>query len=163
MKDLEKRERITNALIHYDRKLLNPQEICNKIFDYMIPGYYCTISMHSTQCNTELLTEMECIYRHSIIRASLLGSGFRFHTIKQIQDLVYDMTDKKDYGICPPALEPLRTIIGIDDFFLGGYSTWSERLNLHDKKYTVNEKIILTYEYLKLEYKNSMIRKRYGK
>ena len=43
------------------------------------------------------------------------------------------------------------------------YNRFSIISNLHYKKYTANEKIILTYEYLKLEYKNSMIRKRYGK
>lgn len=160
MNNTTKREILINAIIMHDRKVYHPQWICNKIFEYMVPGYYCAMPMSADQCNTEIVIHMEGIYRYSFIRRKLVGFSQKVPTHKQIEYIVYDMTDKKDYGICCPCLDPQAAIDLIDSYFLGGYSTWSETLNLPKCK-SINEKNIYIYEMLKLTYKKSLIRWRY--
>lgn len=159
MNKTEKREQLLNAMIHHNRVVYHPQEICNMIYRYLVPGYYASMTLSNEQCNCEFLIEIENTYRSSLIRRKTLGSSYKRYSLKDIQDIAYNLSDKKNYGICPPCISAQKLIDELDRFLLGGYSNWMSDLNIDYSKST-NERNIMIYEYLKIVYKNSSIRRR---
>lgn len=160
MNKTEKRERLLNAMIHHNRVVYHPQEICNMITDYMIPGYYTVMPLCNEQCNCEFLIEIENTYRSSLIRRKILGSSYKRYTLENIQDIAYNLSDKKDYGICPPCIPAQKMIDEINRYFLGGFSNWLCGMNIM-LPMNISERNIMIYEYLKITYKNSLIRRTY--
>ena len=161
MNKVEKRERLLNAMIHHNRVVYHPQKICNMITDYMIPGYYTVMPLCNEQCNCEFLIEIENTYRSSLIRRKTLGSSYKRYTLENIQDIAYNLSDKKDYGICPPCIPAQKMIDEINRYFLGGFSNWLCGMNIMLPE-NISERNIMIYEYLKIIYKNSLIRRTYG-
>lgn len=159
MNKTEKRERLLNAMIHHNRVVYHPQEICNMITDYMIPGYYTVMPLCNEQCNYELLLELESTYRKSFIRRRILKNSYKRYTLKDLEDIAWNISDKGDYGICPPCIPAQKMIDEINRYFLGGFSNWMSDLNIDYSKST-NKRNIMIYEYLKIVYKNSSIRLR---
>ena len=160
MNKTEKRERLLNAMIHHNRVVYHPQEICNMIYRYLVPGYYVSMPLSNEQCNHELLIEIENTYRSSLIRRKTLGSSYKKYTLENIQDIAYNLSDKKDYGICPSCIPAQKTIDEINRYFLGGFSNWLCGMNIMLPE-NISERNIMIYEYLKIEYKNSLIRRTY--
>lgn len=160
MNKTEKRERLLNAMIHHNRVVYHPQEICNMITDYMIPGYYTVMPLCNEQCNCEFLIEIENTYRSSLIRRKILGSSYKRYTLENIQDIAYNLSDKKDYGICPPCIPAQKMIDEINRYFLGGFSNWLCGMNIM-LPMNISDRNIMIYEYLKITYKNSSIRRIY--
>ena len=161
MNKKERRERLLNAMIHHNRVVYHPQEICNMIYRYLVPGYYVSMSISNEQCNCEFLIEIENTYRSSLIRRKILGSSYKRYTLENIQDIAYNLSDKKDYGICPPCIPAQKTIDEINRYFLGGFSNWLCGMNIMLPE-NISERNIMIYEYLKITYKNSLIRRTYG-
>ena len=160
MNKVEKRERLLNAMIHHNRVVYHPQEICNMIYRYLIPGYYASMSLSNEQCNCEFLIEIENTYRSSLIRRKTLGSYYKRYTLENIRDIVYNLSDKGDYGICPPCILAQKTIDEVNRYFLGGFSNWLCGMNIMLPE-NISERNIMIYEYLKITYKNSLIRRTY--
>lgn len=161
MNKVEKRERLINAMIHHNRVVYHPQEICNMIYRYLVPGYYVSMSVSNEQCNCEFLIEIENAYRSSLIRRKTLGSSYKRYTLENIQDIAWNISDKGDYGICPPCIPAQKTIDEINRYFLGGFSNWLIGMNIMLPE-NISERNIMIYEYLKITYKNSLIRRTYG-
>lgn len=161
MNKTEKRERLLNAMIHHNRVVYHPQEICNMIYRYLVPGYYVSMSLGNEQCNCEFLIEIENTYRSSLIRRKTLGSSYKRYTLENIQDIAYNLSDKKDYGICPPCIPAQKTIDELNRYLLGGFSNWLCGMNIMLPE-NISERNIMIYEYLKITYKNSLIRRTYG-
>lgn len=160
MNKVEKRERLLNAMIHHNRVVYHPQEICNMIYSYLVPGYYVSMPLCNEQCNYELLIEIENTYRSSLIRRKTLGSSYKRYTLENIRDIAYNLSDKGDYGICPPCIPAQKIIDEINRYFLGGFSNWLCGMNIMLPE-NISERNIMIYEYLKITYKNSSIRRRY--
>lgn len=161
MNKKEKRERLLNAMIHHNRAVYHPQEICNMIYRYLVPGYYVSMPLSNEQCNHEILIEIENTYRSSLIRRKTLGSSYKKYTLENIQDIAYNLSDKKDYGICPSCIPAQKTIDEINRYFLGGFSNWLIGMNIM-LPMDISDRNIMIYEYLKITYKNSLIRRTYG-
>lgn len=160
MNKVEKRERLLNAMIHHNRVVYHSQEICNMITDYMIPGYYTVMPIHNEQCNYEFLLELESTYRKSFIRRRTLKNSYKRYTLKNLEDIAWNISDKGDYGICPPCIPAQKMIDEINRYFLGGFSNWLCGMNIM-LPMDISERNIMIYEYLKIEYKNSLIRRTY--
>lgn len=161
MNKTEKRERLLNAMIHHNRVVYHPQEICNMIYRYLVPGYYASMTLSNEQCNCEFLIEIENTYRSSLIRRKTLGSFYKRYTLENIQDIAYNLSDKKDYGICPPCIPAQKIIDEVNRYFLGGFSNWLIGMNIM-LPMDISDRNIMIYEYLKITYKNSLIRRTYG-
>ena len=76
MNKVEKRERLLTAMIHHNRVVYHPQEICNMIYSYLVPGYYVSMPLCNEQCNYEILIELESTYRKSFIRRRILKKSY---------------------------------------------------------------------------------------
>lgn len=161
MNKKERRERLLNAMIHHNRVVYHPQEICNMIYRYLVPGYYVTMPLCNEQCNYEILIELESTYRKSFIRRRILKNSYKRYTLKDLEDIAWNISDKGDYGICPPCIPAQKMIDEINRYFLGGFSNWLCGMNIMLPT-DINERNIMIYEYLKIVYKNSLIRRKYG-
>ena len=160
MNKTEKRERLLNAMIHHNRVVYHPQEICNMITDYMIPEYYTVMPLHNEQCNYEFLIELESTYRNSFIRRRILKNSYKKYTLKDLENIAWNISDKGDYGICPPCIPAQKMIDEVNRYFLGGFSNWLYGMNIMLPE-NISERNIMIYEYLKITYKNSLIRRTY--
>lgn len=161
MNKKERRERLLNAMIHHNRVVYHPQEICNMIYRYLVPGYYVTMPLCNEQCNYDILIELESTYRKSFIRRRILKNSYKRYTLKDLEDIAWNISDKGDYGICPPCIPAQKTIDEINRYFLGGFSNWLCGMNIMLPE-NISERNIMIYEYLKITYKNSLIRRTYG-
>ena len=131
------------------------------ITDYMIPGYYTVMPIHNEQCNYEFLLELESTYRKSFIRRRTLKNSYKRYTLKDLEDIAWNISDKGNYGICPPCIPAQKMIDEINRYFLGGFSNWLCGMNIM-LPMNISERNIMIYEYLKITYKNSLIRRTYG-
>lgn len=160
MNKTEKRERLLNAMIHHNRVVYHPQEICNMIYEYLVPGYYVSMPLCNEQCNYELLLELESTYRKSFIRRRILKNSYKRYTLKDLEDIAWNISDKGDYGIHPPCIPAQKMIDEVNRYFLGGFSNWLCGMNIMLPE-NISERNIMIYEYLKITYKNSSIRRIY--
>ena len=160
MNKKERRERLLNAMIHHNRVVYHPQEICNMIYRYLVPGYYVTMPLCNEQCNYELLLELESTYRKSFIRRRILKNSYKRYTLKDLEDIAWNISDKGDYGICPPCIPAQKMIDEVNRYFLDGFSNWLCGMNIM-LPMDISERNIMIYEYLKITYKNSLIRRTY--
>lgn len=160
MNKTEKRERLLNVMIHHNRVVYHPQEICNMIYRYLVPGYYVTMPLCNEQCNYELLLELESTYRKSFIRRRILKNSYKRYTLKDLEDIAWNISDKGDYGICPPCIPAQKMIDEVNRYFLDGFSNWLCGMNIM-LPMDISERNIMIYEYLKITYKNSLIRRTY--
>ena len=160
MNKVEKREQLLNAMIHHNRVVYHSQEICNMIYRYLVPGYYVSMPLCNEQCNYELLIELESTYRNSFIRKRILKNSYKRYTLKDLEDIAWNISDKGNYGICPPCISAQKTIDEINRYFLGGFSNWLIGMNIMLPE-NISERNIMIYEYLKITYKNSLIRRTY--